>query len=106
MATHNSQTDGADVALPSVVPFDLPHASRLRWDLGSRVVEGKDATLSGRWEHTGRSWSLSAFEVTSETVILQMRTPTGRERFYGVARQDLTSAWPAIETATEWRRVE
>jgi hypothetical protein len=47
---------------------------------------------------------VSVFDVTSETVAVRVRTPTGRERFYGAARMDLEAALPALETAPDWRR--
>ena len=106
MATQDSHADGADVTLPSVVPFDLPYVNRLSWDFGSCVVESEDATLSGRWKHTGRSWSLAAFEVTSETAVLRVRTPAGREQFYSAARRNLQSARSAIEAAPRWQPID
>jgi hypothetical protein len=95
---------GTGSTLPDAVPLELPHLTRLSWELGSRVVEDDAASLHSRWEHTGASWSLSVIEVTSTTALLCVRTPTGRERFYGVARMDLNEVLPNLETAPRWRR--
>lgn len=107
MATHGFQQGAASsVSLPDAVPFDLAHLSRLSWELGSRVADGDDATLHSEWAQTGRSWTLSIFRVTSNTDIMRVRTPVGRERFYGAARLDLESALPSLESAADWQRLE
>ena len=109
MATHSppSGDDGTgDVTLPSVVPFELPHVSRLSWELGSRVVEGDHSTPISEWDHTGRPWTLSVFRVTSATCLVRLRTPVGRERFYGTAEIDLESVRPALDDAPSWHRRE
>jgi hypothetical protein len=90
--------------LPDVVPFDLAHLTRLSWELGSRVVDDGEATLHSEWGYSGSPWELSLFHVTSETVAVRLRTPAGRERFYGAARMDLEAALPALEGAAGWRR--
>ena len=107
MATHGFQ-DGtcAGASLPDAVPFDLPHLTRLSWELGSRVVDGEDAVLHSEWARSGRSWVLSIFRVTSNTVVMRVRTPVRRERFYGAAQQDLESALPRLESAPRWERLE
>lgn len=107
MATHGSQDGaGTGVSLPDAVPFDLPHLTRLSWELGTRVVDGEDASLHSEWTRTGRSWVLSVFQPTENTVVMRVRTPVGRERFYGAAEQDLESALPRLESASRWRRLE
>lgn len=105
MATHGSRPSGdGDTGLPGVVPLDLAHLNRLSWELGSRVVDDDESTLRGEWTHTGSTWEVSVFDVTSETVAVRVRTPIGRERFYGAARMDLETALPALEEATDWQR--
>jgi hypothetical protein len=105
MATHGSHTSGdADTGLPGVVPLDLAHLTRLSWELGARVVDDDEATLRSEWTHTGSAWAVSVFDVTSETVAVRVRTPIGRERFYGAARMDLDAALPGLEEAPGWRR--
>ncbi|WP_265108109.1 hypothetical protein [Halosolutus halophilus] len=107
MATHAPQNGGdAGAELPDVVPFTLPHLTRLSWELGSRVVGDDESTLHSEWERTGSSWLLSIFRVTDNTVILKVRTPVGRERFYGAARSDLQTARPRLEDSPYWHRLE
>jgi hypothetical protein len=89
--------------LPGVVPFDLPRATRLSWRLGTRVIDGDEATRRGRWEHT-TAWSLSLFRVTDETAVLRVRTPIGRERFYGAAWIDLEESLPRLDATPTWTR--
>ncbi|AEH36757.1 hypothetical protein [Halopiger xanaduensis] len=109
MATHGFQDGGnanAGASLPEAVPFELPHSTRLSWELGSRVVEDEAATLRGEWESTGRAWSVSIFRVTENTAVVRVRTPVGREKFYGAAELDLESALPELRSAPRWRRLE
>ncbi|ELY53333.1 hypothetical protein [Natronolimnohabitans innermongolicus] len=107
MAAHGFQGGtGVGVRLPDAVPFELPHPSRLSWELGSRIIDGDEATLHSEWARTGRSWELSVFRVTTNTVVVRIRTPVGRERFYGTAEQDLEPALDRLESATAWRRLE
>ncbi|RKD98278.1 hypothetical protein [Halopiger aswanensis] len=107
MATHGFQDGGnAGASLPDAVPFDLPHLTRLSWELGSRVVDDEEATLHSEWEPAGRTWQLSIFRVTSNTIVIRVRTPVGREKFYGAAELDLASALPELRSAPQWRRLE
>lgn len=106
MATHGSQNGKhMRVSLPDTVPFDLPHLPRLSWELGSRIVED-DATLHSEWERTGTSWVVSVFRATSNTVVVRVRTPVGRERFYNFAEMDLETVLPQLESAPQWQRRE
>ncbi|MFB6102192.1 MAG: hypothetical protein ABEJ73_06460 [Haloplanus sp.] len=105
MATRGSRPrDGDGAQLPHVVPFDLSPLTRLSWELGSRVVDGNESTVHSRWTHAGSSWALAVFDVTSETVVMRVRTPTGREQFYGAARMDLSAAVPELDAAPRWER--
>jgi len=104
MATRESRGVSGGGPLPGVLPFSLPHASRLSWELGARTVDG--AALAGEWDHADSSWSLAVFEATSATVIVRVTTPAGRERFYGVARMDLESALPKLAASSAWRPTE
>ena len=104
VAAHSSQSGGDDSThLPEVVPFDLPHLTRMSWELGSRVVEDEESALQSRWEHDRLAWLLSIFRVTDNTVILCVRTPAGRERFYGAAQSDLNIAFRKLAAAPSWR---
>jgi hypothetical protein len=107
MATRGTGTQTARVGgarLPGVVPFDLTHLTRLSWELGTRVVDDAESTPHSEWGHSGSPWALALFDVTSETVVVRIRTPAGRERFYGAARMDLETALPALEAAAGWSR--
>ena len=106
MATHGFQNGGdTAVSLPEVVPFDFPHRTRLSWELGSRVVDD-DGVFHSKWEQTDSRWSLSIFCVAEHTVILCVRTPVGRERFYAAAKLDLERALPHLESTSNWHRCE
>jgi hypothetical protein len=102
MATRGQHTAGP--TLPDVVPFDPPALTRLSWELGSRVVDDGSSARVGRWERVGSSWSLSVFRVTSETVVVRVRTPIGRQRFYGAAWMDLEDDVPELDAAPSWER--
>ncbi len=106
MAAHGFQDRGATYTeLPDVVPVDLPRLTRLSWELGARVVEDDETTLHSKWEHTGPSWMLSVYRVTSNTVVMRVCTPVGRERFYGAAQSDLTSALPNLNAVPHWQQL-
>ncbi|MFA9518579.1 hypothetical protein ACERIT_15425 [Halopenitus sp. H-Gu1] len=105
MTTHDPQHDGEDHGDGSgLLPFEFVQPSRLRWEWGSRVVDDDETTLQGIWRHTGSSWNLSVFRVTSETVVVRVRTPVGRERFYEALQAEAQSALSRLEGATSWRR--
>jgi hypothetical protein len=107
MAVHGTgDADTGGGALPEVVPFDLPHLTRLSWELGTRVVEDEESTLHSDWEHVGTPWSLSIFQATSHTVLIRVRTPVGRERFYGTTQSDLEQSLPQIQAAPGWEPLE
>jgi hypothetical protein len=102
MATRGQHAAGP--TLPDVVPFDPPTLTRLSWELGSRVVDDDSSARVGRWERVGSSWSLSVFRVTSETVVVRVRTPIGRQRFYGAAWMDLEDGVSELDAAPSWER--
>ena len=105
MAAHGVRGgDERSVGFPDVVPFDLPYLSRLSWELGSRVVDDDEATLRGEWEYEGGPWSLAVFRVTNNTAVVRVRTPTGRQRFYGAGQEELESTLPTLRDAPDWRR--
>jgi hypothetical protein len=86
------------------VPFDPAVLTRLSWELGARVVDDGTSTGVGRWKRVQSSWSVSVFRVTSETVVMRIRTPIGRERFYGAAWMDLEDLLPALDDTPAWER--
>lgn len=97
------QPEGRQVSLPDAVPFSVPELTRLSWELGARVVGDGDSELRGEWAGTGR-WRLSVFRVTEHTGVVRVRTPVGREQFYGAAMADLRSALADLESAPRWDR--
>jgi hypothetical protein len=105
MSTHDSDLDGEGREEGSqLLPFDLVRPDRLRWEWGSRVIDDEETTLQGVWRHDGSSWDLSVFRVTEGTVVVRVRTPAGRERFYGTLRSEARSALSKLEAAASWRR--
>jgi len=106
MAVHNPRSERTgSPTLPDVVPFELAHLTRQSWELGTSTTQDEQATALGTWSHRNERWGLSLFEVTSETVILRVRTPVGRERFYGAIRSELNSAIDELEANPSWQRV-
>lgn len=105
MSTHSSRTADSPY-LPEIVPFELAHATRLSWELGSRVVDDEEATLHSSWEHGTTPWTLTVYCVTSNTVVLCLQTPVARERFYGATQAESESAVDALRSAPSWRRVD
>lgn len=106
MATGDSRGGGRGATPSRALPFTLSRATRLSWELGSRTVEDEEASLRGEWERTDSRWALSIHRVTSETVVIRVRTPAGRERFYGAARMDLESVLPELADSPAWERTE
>lgn len=106
MAARGSRGESPCVELPTVVPFDIPQLNRLSWELGSRTVDDDSATLRSRWTDTESQWRLAVFSVTDGTVVMRIRTPVGRGRFYGAAKVDLANALPALEASDRWQRLD
>jgi len=104
MATHVQRDDPTPASLPDAVPFDLRNLTRQSWKLGSRIVD--DAERVGEWQHTEGRWTLTAFDATEETLVLRLRTPVGRTRFYGAIEAEFRDARPAITSAATWERVD
>ncbi|WP_227132260.1 hypothetical protein [Halorubellus salinus] len=103
MTTHGRRSGGPDrPQLPPVFPVGLTPRSRLSHDLGSRVIDD-DATRIAAFEYTTGGWALAAFDVTEHTVVLRVRTPAGRERFYGAARAELDDVLPAMSADPRWQ---
>ncbi|AGN02601.1 hypothetical protein L593_13310 [Salinarchaeum sp. Harcht-Bsk1] len=107
MAVRDSRAEvRGTVSLPAVVPFSLPHLTRTSYELGTRSIEDEEATLLERWRHRSDRWALSVFAVTNETVLLRVRTPVGRARFYGAIRSELDSAFRSLAASSDWRQVD
>jgi hypothetical protein len=107
MAAYSCQVDNSATCaeLPDIVPFDLPYLSQLSWELGSRVTGDDESSLHSTWEHTRTSWMLSICRVTSNTVVMCVCTPIGRERFYGTAQSNVTAALPNLKAAPHWQQL-
>jgi len=90
--------------LPDAVPVSLERTTRLGWELGDRVTTGPDATLAGRWRCHTAPWAVAVFDVTDHTAVVRVRTPVGRELFYGVADADLAAARESLSAAPDWER--
>ncbi|ARS91827.1 hypothetical protein [Natrarchaeobaculum aegyptiacum] len=106
MATHGTHGTQPGASLPTALPVELPALTRLSWELGSRIVSDEETIHLEEWERTGSTWALSIFRVTDNTVVLRVRTPVGRQRFYGAAQLDLEEALPRLEAAPDWNRLE
>jgi hypothetical protein len=102
MATHGTQPSTRTARLPDAVPLDLPVVSRLSWELGSRVVS--DAPLLGEWEHPQTGRRLDVYDATDQTVVLAVRTPVGRRRFFGATKDEFEARRSRLADADDWRR--
>ena len=76
----------------------------LKVDGEKHWFDDEASTRVGRWERVQSSWSVSVFRVTSETVVMRVRTPIGRERFYGAAWMDLEDRLPELDDTPAWER--
>ncbi|MYL16154.1 hypothetical protein [Halorubrum distributum] len=104
-ARNNRSKSGSPATLPDVVPFDLSHLTRQSWELGNSTVQDEQAAILGKWTHQNNQWRLSIFEITSETAIICIRTPVGRERFYGAIQSELKPAIQKLEVNPSWQQV-
>jgi len=104
MAVHGTRNQCG--RLPEAVPLDITHTTRLSWELGSRVIDDEESTLEGQWRRTGAGWTLSVYRVTNHTDLLEVRTPVGREQFYGVTQSEFESAVSTLEAADRWQQVD
>ncbi|GAD51961.1 hypothetical protein MBEHAL_0721 [Halarchaeum acidiphilum MH1-52-1] len=107
MAVRDSQGgDGGTATLPDAVPLSLAHLTRLSWELGSHTIEDEDATAVSCWARRDDRWRLALFAVTNETAVVRVRTPVGRERYYGAIRSELDAAIRQLDGAASWHRVD
>jgi len=107
MSTQSAR-DGAvgrgEGGLPDAVPVSVERTTRLSWELGDRVTSGADATLAAAWRCHGAPWTLAVFDVTDHTAVVRVRTPVGRELFYGLADADVEAVRTALAAAPDWDR--
>jgi len=87
MATSNTSSDVLGVGLPAA----LDRAESHSWEYGHTCVEREGQPRETWTDETGRQ-SLTVFDVTDHTVVLRVRTPVGRESFYGMADRDYEAA--------------
>jgi len=79
---------------------DIERIESLSWSLGNQIIAEGDTDQRFRFDHQRSTRSVTAFEVTDYTCVLRLRTPVGREKFYGVASADVE---PNL-IATDWVR--
>ncbi|QDX41724.1 hypothetical protein [Salarchaeum sp. JOR-1] len=104
--TSRGSAGGSRVRLPEVVPFEVSRVSRENWENGSRVAAADASSLRGRWGTVGSSWEVSVFVATRETVLLRVRTPVGRERFYETTQRDVQGVVTGLSASSRWRRLD
>ena len=88
MATSNTSPSGV---LGADLPAALDRAESHSWAYGHACVDREGEHRETWTDETGRQ-SLAVFEVTDHTVVLRVRTPVGRESFYGMADRDYVAA--------------
>lgn len=81
------------------VPFSLSEAESLSWDLGAELAERKPECA--RLEHAERCREVAVYAATQHTVIARVRTPVGRETFFGLARSAFRDALASLPSDWE-----
>ncbi|PCR90788.1 hypothetical protein [Natrinema ejinorense] len=94
MSSHESRSQGTTgrhgrPLIADLFDIDIERVESLSWSLGNRVTVEADADRRFRLAHQQSTRTVTAFEVTDATCVLRLRTPVGREKFYGVAAADL-----------------
>ena len=49
-------------------------------------------------------WGLAVFDVADHTAVVRVRTPVGRELFYGAVEADLAALREGLAAAPDWDR--
>ncbi|SEQ32829.1 hypothetical protein [Natrinema salaciae] len=96
MSSHENWSQGSlgrrgRALVAHLVGVDTGRVESLSWSLGNRITVEADANQRFRFVHRRSARSVTAFDVTDETCVLRLRTPVGREKFYGVAKADLVT---------------
>ncbi|CCQ33720.1 hypothetical protein [Halorhabdus tiamatea] len=100
--TRQGESDSGDGKhLAEVLPIDRAAIESLSWELGTRVTDA-DATRLFSADNPSTGSSLTVFEATAYTCIVRFRTPVGREKFFGVADDDLRPMLEALLDSGEW----
>ncbi|WP_049915731.1 hypothetical protein [Natrialba taiwanensis] len=95
MSSHDGCSQGSGsrhrgrAAIAQVFGIDPGNIESLSWSLGNRVTTDNDASREFTLEYRGSNREITAFAVTEYTMVLRLRTPVGREKFYGVANDDV-----------------
>lgn len=85
----------------SVLPVDLPSAESLSWELGRRIVRDGVPRLVFA-ENVRFGSSLTAFDVAEHTCVVRVRTPVGRETFYGTTKAALRRGVDELRRRDDW----
>ncbi|WIV67659.1 hypothetical protein [Natrialbaceae archaeon AArc-T1-2] len=95
MGSHEGWSHGASGVrggkelVSELFDVDVARVQSLSWSLGRRLTVESDARQRFELESRRTNRSLTVFEASDDTCVLRLRTPVGRERFYGVATVDL-----------------
>lgn len=95
MHSHENRSQGAGGLrgrdlIAHLFDVDSERVESLSWPLGNRVTDDADAPRLFRLTHRRSARTVTAFEVTDYTCVLRLRTPVGREKFYGIANADVS----------------
>lgn len=99
----SSQSERPSAGGPGL-PVSIPARNELSWTLGDRVTTEADATLLGECEHDRSHRSVALFSVTDHTVVLRVRTPVGRHRYFGATRTEAEGTLDRLAAQEGWHR--
>ncbi|MFB1062933.1 hypothetical protein [Natrinema sp. H-ect4] len=107
MSSHENRSQGAmglrgRHLIAHLFDVDTERVESLSWPLGSRVTVDTSTESLFRLAHRRSARTVTAFEVTDYTCVLRLRTPVGREKFYGLANADISPG----STGTDWVRTD
>ncbi|WEL16369.1 MULTISPECIES: hypothetical protein [unclassified Halorhabdus] len=106
MSSREARQGGSDSGdgkhLADILPIDRAAIESLSWELGSRVTSGGTSRLFAAGNRTTGSM-LTVFKATDHTCIVQFRTPVGREKYFGVAADDLRPMLERLLDRGDWR---
>ena len=88
MATSDTSPSGV---LGADLPAALGRAESHSWEYGHACVT-REGQPRETWRDEAGRQSVTVFDVTDHTVVLRVRTPVGRESFYGMADRDYETA--------------
>lgn len=101
-ARQGESDSGDGQHLADIFPIDRAAIESLSWELGSRVT-GNGATRLFEAGNSSTGSSLTVFEATEYTCIVRFRTPVGREKFFGVADDDLRPMLERLLDRGDWQ---